>query len=63
MSTSYCDIIKNRGIRIAVLYTVYDPLPTNTWYMNPRFQLSGADRPATAKLCVARPVLRGQYWR
>jgi Flp pilus assembly protein TadG len=34
MSTSYCDTIKNRGIRIAVLYTVYDPLPTNTWYMN-----------------------------
>jgi Flp pilus assembly protein TadG len=33
MSTSYCDTIKNRGIRIAVLYTVYDRLPTNTWYM------------------------------
>jgi len=34
MSTSWCNTIKNRGIRIAVLYTVYDPLPTNTWYMN-----------------------------
>jgi len=32
MSTSYCDTIKNRGIRIAVLYTTYYPLPTNSWY-------------------------------
>jgi Flp pilus assembly protein TadG len=32
MSNSYCTIIKNRGIRIAVLYTTYLPLPTNSWY-------------------------------
>ena len=32
MSTSWCNTIKNRGIRIAVLYTVYYPLPTNSWY-------------------------------
>ena len=32
MSTSYCTTIKNRGIRIAVLYTTYLPLPTNSWY-------------------------------
>jgi Flp pilus assembly protein TadG len=32
MSTSYCNTIKNKGIRIAVLYTVYYPLPTNSWY-------------------------------
>jgi Flp pilus assembly protein TadG len=32
MSTSYCNTIKNRGIRIAVLYTTYYPLPTNSWY-------------------------------
>ena len=24
--------MKNRGIRIAVLYTEYLPLPTNSWY-------------------------------
>ena len=24
--------MKNRGIRIAVLYTEYLPLPTNAWY-------------------------------
>jgi hypothetical protein len=32
MDTSWCSTIKNRGIRIAVLYTVYYPLPTNSWY-------------------------------
>jgi Flp pilus assembly protein TadG len=29
-----CTTIKNRGIRIAVLYTEYLPLPTNNWYNN-----------------------------
>lgn len=29
-----CTTIKNRGIRIAVLYTTYLPLPTNWWYNN-----------------------------
>jgi Flp pilus assembly protein TadG len=32
MSNGWCDTIKNRGIRIAVLYTEYLPLPTNAWY-------------------------------
>ncbi len=32
MSTSYCNTIKNKGIRIAVLYTTYYPLTTNSWY-------------------------------
>jgi hypothetical protein len=27
MDPSYCTTIKNRGIRIAVLYTTYGPLP------------------------------------
>jgi Flp pilus assembly protein TadG len=30
--TSTCTTVKNRGIRIAVLYTTYLPLPTNSWY-------------------------------
>jgi Flp pilus assembly protein TadG len=30
--TSWCDTVKSRGIRIAVLYTEYLPLPTNNWY-------------------------------
>jgi Flp pilus assembly protein TadG len=33
MDTSWCSTVKNRGIRIAVLYTVYYPLPTNPWYV------------------------------
>jgi Flp pilus assembly protein TadG len=34
MDPSYCTTIKNRGIRIAVLYTEYLRLPTNPWYMS-----------------------------
>jgi hypothetical protein len=30
--TSYCTTVKNRGIRIAVLYTTYEPMTTNSWY-------------------------------
>jgi Flp pilus assembly protein TadG len=29
---SWCTTIKNRGIRIAFLYTTYNPLPTNAFY-------------------------------
>jgi Flp pilus assembly protein TadG len=32
--TTWCTTIKNRGILIAVVYTDYLPLPTNTWYNN-----------------------------
>ena len=32
LDTTTCDTIKNRGIRIAALYLVYYPLPTNSWY-------------------------------
>jgi Flp pilus assembly protein TadG len=32
MDPAACTTIKNRGIRIAVLYTEYLPLPTNNWY-------------------------------
>jgi Flp pilus assembly protein TadG len=32
ITTSLCDTIKTRGIRIAVLYTSYLPLPTNGFY-------------------------------
>ena len=30
--TTWCTTVKNRGIRIAVLYTQYLPLTTNSWY-------------------------------
>ena len=29
---AWCTTVKNRGIQIAVLYTAYLPLPTNSWY-------------------------------
>jgi len=32
IDTSWCTTIKNRNIRIAVLYTTYLPLPNNSWY-------------------------------
>jgi Flp pilus assembly protein TadG len=32
LTVSLCTAIKNRGIKIAVLYTTYLPLPTNAWY-------------------------------
>jgi Flp pilus assembly protein TadG len=32
MTPSLCTAIKNRGIRIAVLYTTYLPVPSNSWY-------------------------------
>jgi hypothetical protein len=34
IDVSFCTTIKNRGIKIAVLYTTYLPLPTNAWYNN-----------------------------
>jgi Flp pilus assembly protein TadG len=30
--TTWCTTVQARGIRIAVLYTTYLPLPTNAWY-------------------------------
>jgi Flp pilus assembly protein TadG len=30
--STWCQTIKNRGIRIAFLYTTYNPLPTNSFY-------------------------------
>ncbi len=33
-NTAMCTTVKNRGIQIAVIYTAYLPLPTNSWYNN-----------------------------
>lgn len=33
-SQDWCTPLKNKGIKIAVLYTEYFPLPTNQWYLN-----------------------------
>lgn len=32
MDVTWCTTIKNRGIRIALLYTVYLPMTTDSWY-------------------------------
>jgi len=32
IDTKLCTALKNKGYRIAVLYTTYLPLPTNDWY-------------------------------
>ena len=34
LNVASCTAIKNRGIKIAVLYTTYLALPTNAWYMS-----------------------------
>jgi len=34
INPDWCTTIKNRGIRIAVLYTVYSSIPSNSWYTN-----------------------------
>jgi hypothetical protein len=32
IDVQYCNLLKSKGYRIAVLYTTYLPLPTNGWY-------------------------------
>ncbi|MDO9418948.1 TadE/TadG family type IV pilus assembly protein [Pararhizobium sp.] len=32
IDTKFCKVLKDRNVRIAVLYTTYLPLPTNSWY-------------------------------
>ena len=32
VNTAWCTTVKNRGIQIAVIYTEYLPMPTNSWY-------------------------------
>jgi len=32
LGTNWCTTIKNRGIKIAILYTDYLPVPANSWY-------------------------------
>ena len=34
ISTNYCSIIKARGIKIAILYTEYLPVPVNSFYVS-----------------------------
>ena len=56
---SFCETIKKRGIKIAVLYTTYLPLPTNACTTLGSSHLK-RNRPAHAELRLARPLFRGQ---
>lgn len=51
-SSTWCNTIKARGIRIAVLYTTYNPLPTNDWYNTYIAPLQSTIAPA-AKACAS----------
>ena len=54
-----CTTIKKRGIRIAVLYTEYLPLPTNSWY-NTYIAPFQPNIGATLQACASPgPLLRG----
>jgi Flp pilus assembly protein TadG len=46
INTSLCTAIKSRGIKLAVLYTTYLPLPTNIFYNTTMSRWSGSVWPA-----------------
>ena len=53
-----CTAIKNRNIRIAILYTEYLPLPTNGWYnqwISPFQSQIGSTLQAFARQMVCMP--------
>jgi Flp pilus assembly protein TadG len=49
--TTWCTTVKNRGIRIALLYTEYLPLPTNSWYNQYVAPFNGSN-PATGQIAT-----------
>jgi Flp pilus assembly protein TadG len=49
--TTWCNTVKNRGIRIAVLYTEYLPLPTNSWYNSYVAPINNPD-PSTGQIAT-----------
>ena len=57
-STNYCTTIKGRGIKIAILYTEYLPVPVELVLCQQRRAVPVANRPGAASLRLARPVLR-----
>ena len=68
INPALCTTLKNRGIKIAVLYTTYLALPTNAWYntwisavqrrtLQSRF-CEQSDRPTHEGLCFAGTVFR-----
>jgi Flp pilus assembly protein TadG len=52
INTAYCDTLKARGIKIAVLYTTYLPLPENSFY-NSWIAPFQAEIPNKMKTCAS----------
>lgn len=50
IDTTVCTTIKNRNVRIAVLYTEYVPLTTNAWYNQYIAPFNGTDSDIAANL-------------
>ena len=55
--TNWCTTIKNRGIKIAILYTDYLAVPANSWYVGHIAPFQTRHRPRPAGLRHAWPVL------
>jgi Flp pilus assembly protein TadG len=51
LDTTICDTIKNRNIRIAILYTEYLQLPTNSWYNS---QIAQYNNPSSSSGQIAQ---------
>ena len=62
-NTTWCTTVKNRGIQIAVLYTDYLPLPTNSWYNNWIAPFQSKIATEYGKLRVAGHVFLGDHRR
>ena len=45
--------MKKNGVKIAVLYTTYLPLPTNSWYKTWIAPFSDRDRQRTCEKCAS----------
>lgn len=52
IDVKYCKALKDKGYRIAILYTTYLPLPTNNWY-NSWIKPFQSDIPTQMKACAS----------
>ena len=53
MTQTQCAAIKQRGIRIAVLYLTYNPLPAGTWYWTQGINNQQAIAPTAGTTCAS----------
>lgn len=52
INVKYCDALKNRGVKVAVLYTTYLPLPSDGWY-NSWIKPFASEIPTTMQNCAS----------